>query len=317
MRRDTGGKAVRAAFAEWLAADPRHGAAYDAIAGAWEVFDDLHADDAEAVRPDPALVRTLDAARAARQNRGKILRRGLIGTGIAASAAGAFFVCKRMSPQAPRFVEFSTGAGQRLTRTLADGSVLDLDANSTVRVALDAGRRDVSLLHGRVLFDVAHDARRPFVVTTGNGAVTVLGTLFTVEYRDNETSVALFRGRVSAAKLDAPKTAVDLLPGDAARISNSGAIDLTHHVDVQRALLWRQGRLVFENETLSRVVSRMNDYSADRIVVSDPAAARLRISGIFQAGHNDAFLDALRSYYGLAVTRRDRAVTIASPHGLS
>jgi len=312
MRRDTGDMAVRAAFAGWLAADPRHGLAYDAIADAWEALGEISREDAEPADNDPSLVRMLDDARLARRDRGKLLRRSLIGGGIAASIAGGFLLSTRLSPQPKHVLEFSTGAGQRLTQTLADGSVLDLDANSTVRVALDAGRRDVSLLRGRVLFDVARDARRPFVVTTGNGAVTVLGTMFTVEYRDAETSVILFRGHVRAAKLDASQAMVDLLPGDTARIPSSGTIALSRHADVERALLWRQGRLVFENETLSRVVSRMNDYGEDRIVITDPAAAGLRISGIFQAGRNAAFLDALKSYYGLAVTRRDRTVSIAS-----
>jgi len=313
VRRDTGGKEARAAFAAWLAADPRHGAAYDTIANAWDALDGLHNDDAEPVESDPALARMLDAAREARRNRGTILRRSLIGAGIAASIAG-FVVCTRVSPGPKRIQEFSTGVGQRLTQTLADGSVLDLDANSTVRVAMDANRRDVSLVRGRVLFDVSRDVQRPFVVTTADGVVTVLGTMFTVEYRDGETSVALFRGHVRAARLDAPRVVVDLMPGDAVRLSGAGAMDLSHHVDVQRALLWRQGRLVFDNETLSRVVSRINDYGGDRIVIADPAVADLRVSGIFQAGHNDAFLDALRAYYGLAVTRRDHAVSVGPAH---
>jgi transmembrane sensor len=94
-------------------------------------------------------------------------------------------------------------------------------------------------------------------------------------------------------------------------------VKLSHHVDLEKALLWRDGHLVFDNEPLGRVVARMNDYGGDPIVVSDPAVAGLRISGIFQAGHDEAFLKALTSYYGLAVTRRGHAVVIASANSRS
>ena len=315
MQKDTGGSEARAAFAGWLAADPRHGLAYDAIVDAWDSLGGARGEEAAEAEVDTPPVHVLDAARRDKE-RGRILRRGLIGAGIAASLAGALIGTRLMLRSKPA-VELSTGAGQRLRQTLADGSTLDLDANSSVRVALDGNRRTIDLLHGRVLFDVAHDARRPFVVATANGTVTVLGTMFSVEYRDAETSVTLFRGHVRAATRHGAQAAADLLPGDAARISGAGGIDLSHHVDLERALLWRRGRLVFEDETLTRVVSRMNDYGGDRIVVSDPAAAELHISGIFQAGRNDAFLNALKSYYGLAVARRDHAIVITSANARS
>lgn len=314
-RRGAGGAADRTAFAAWLAEDLRHGAAFDAIAAAWDALGELSEDQPADGESEANLVRVLDEARRARQSRNRILRRGLIGGGIAASLGG-FLLWTTMSTKTAPAVEFSTGAGQRIRRTLADGSVLDLDANSSVRVALGSGRRDVHLVRGRVLFDVAKDARRPFVVRTNNGTVTVLGTLFTVEYRDAETSVTLFRGRVRAAGAES-SAAFDLTPGDALRIGEGGDARLSHHVDLAKALLWRDGHLVFENETLGHVVARMNDYGRDPIVISDPAVAGLRISGIFQAGHNEAFLKALTSYYGLAVTRRDHSVVIASANARS
>lgn len=313
LRRSSGRAADRAAFATWLAEDPRHGAAFDAIGAAWDVLGELADGQAPEVESEAGLVRDLEAVRRARQRRNTILRRGLIGAGIAASL-GAFLVCKTMTGKPAPALTFSTGAGQRVRQTLADGTVLDLDANSSVRVEFGGGRRDVKLLHGRVLFDVARDAGRPFVVHTDNGTVTVLGTLFTVEYRDAETAVILFRGHVRAA--GAESSAFDLIPGDALKIGG-GDVKLSHHVDLEKALLWRDGHLVFDNEPLGRVVARMNDYGGDPIVVSDPAVAGLRISGIFQAGHDEAFLKALTSYYGLAVTRRGHAVVIASANSRS
>ncbi len=305
MRRHAGDAETRAAFARWLAADPRHGEAFDAVVAAW---DDAGPDEILDAGDAPASVEILADARKARHHRQTFMRRALVGAGIAASIAGCLIW---VGLSAKQVSDYSTSHGQHLKTTLADGSTVELDANSRLHVEYAAGRRDVTLLNGRVLFDVAHNAHRPFVVRTGNGVISVLGTMFSVEYRDSSTSVALFRGHVQAGPTGNPGM-VDLLPGDAVRIAAPDQVELSHKIDVERAQLWRQGRLVFDNDTLDRVVARMNDYGDDRITIKDPAAAHLAISGVFQAGRDQAFLDALQSYYGLRVTRNGRAITIGS-----
>jgi len=306
MRRASGGAETRAAFARWLAADSRHGEAFDAIAAAWDATGE--ADSVDAPEDDRDGLEILAQARRARNPRRAFGRRGLIGLGIAASLAGCLVWYGLSTKQVS---DFSTGHGQHLTTALADGTTVELDANSRVHVEYSAGHRDITLAEGRALFDVAHNAQRPFAVKTGNGVVSVLGTRFSVEYRDGATSVALFRGHVQAGPLTRP-AAVDLRPGDAVRIAGLDAVQLSHNIDADRALLWRQGRLVFDNDTLEQVVARMNDYGDDRITIRDPSAAHLAISGIFQAGRNQAFLNALQSYYGLDVRRDGRAVVIGS-----
>jgi len=305
MQRHSGDAQTRAAFARWLSADPRHGEAFDAVAAAW---DETAPEEAVDAGEGAASIDVLADARQTRHRRQALMRRALLGAGIAASIAGCLVW---VGLSAKQVSDYATAHGQHLSTTLADGSTVELDANSRLHVEYAAGRRDVTLLNGRVLFDVVHDAHRPFVVKTENGVVSVLGTRFSVEYRDNSTSVALFRGHVEAGPTGEPGM-VDLQPGDAVRIAAPDKVELSHKIDVERAQLWRQGRLVFDNDTLDRVVSRMNDYGDDRITVRDSAAAHLAISGVFQAGRNQAFLNALQTYYGLRVTRNGRAVVIGS-----
>jgi transmembrane sensor len=305
-RRGDAGADVRAAFAAWLDADPRHGAAFDAVAVAWDAFDD---DKDEGALEEAGIVHALNEARQKRLSRGTMVRRVLIGTGIAASlAAGAIWIGGAVR----RDVEFSTGTGQRLTERLEDGSTLDLDANTRVRLHFAHARRKIYLVQGRALFDVAHDASKPFSVETQDGTVTDLGTAFSVEYRDAQTSVVLFRGRVRAVDSASSHQSFDLKPGDALHMGGIGKVQLQSNTDLSRALLWRDGRLVFDNQSLAEVVERMNDYSGRPIRISDPALGHLRINGIFQAGHDEAFLNALRTYYGLTVTRTGAAVVIGS-----
>ena len=50
-------------------------------------------------------------------------------------------------------------------------------------------------------------------------------------------------------------------------------------IDAQIVTSWRDGRLVFDNDPLSRVVAEVNRYSARKVVLGDPSLAEMRVSG--------------------------------------
>ncbi len=304
-RRHEPGAEVRAAFAHWLAADPLHAEAFDAIENAWDVFDDAlpEADTVEA--DDFSAVASLAARRAARPVSRRWFGAGLVGAALAVSGAGVFL----WQSGRTETYEFQTGTGERRRETLADGSTVDLDANSHLRVALSGSRRKLDLVKGRVLFDVAKDIHRPFVVAAATETITALGTLFWVEVRDAETTVSLIHGRVLA---ETTGSSLELAPGDLVAFREAQRVRLVHNVDATATQAWRSGRLVFDNEPLSQVAERMNDYSADKIVVGDQKTAAIRVSGSFLAGQTQAFIDALETYYGLSVSRSGQNVTVRS-----
>lgn len=76
--------------------------------------------------------------------------------------------------------------------TLADGTVLVLDAGARVR---DFGDRHIELEHGRLFVDVAAH-RDEFVVDTPHGSAKALGTRFLVSLDDAAMHAAVARGRV-------------------------------------------------------------------------------------------------------------------------
>jgi transmembrane sensor len=67
-------------------------------------------------------------------------------------------------------------------------------------------------------------------------------------------------------------------------------------VNVERAIAWQNGELVFENESMSNVVARVSRYTEHPIVVSDQATSELRMSGIFHTGDVEGFLSTIVSY---------------------
>ena len=92
---------------------------------------------------------------------------------------------------------YATDIGERRTITLQDGSTVDLNARSKVRVRFSDGERDVDLLEGQALFGVAHDASRPFIVRSGAAVVRAVGTQFDVYRKRNGTTVTVVEGRVA------------------------------------------------------------------------------------------------------------------------
>ena len=73
-----------------------------------------------------------------------------------------------------------TLAGEQRVLTLDDGSRVTLAGDSAINLDLTDHQRRVTLLRGRVYFQVAPDPQRPFLVEAGEARVRVTGTRFEV-----------------------------------------------------------------------------------------------------------------------------------------
>ena len=91
---------------------------------------------------------------------------------------------------------YSTTIGGRETLALPDGSNIELNTDTTVRVAVDDQKRILYLDKGEVYFQIQHDIRRPFTVYAGGHRITDLGTKFLIREDDERTEVAVLAGRI-------------------------------------------------------------------------------------------------------------------------
>jgi transmembrane sensor len=96
-----------------------------------------------------------------------------------------------------RFPSYRTDIGERRSITLADGSTVDLNARSRLRVEFTKGERRVELMEGQALFQVAKDKNRPFIVSSGAATVRAVGTQFDVDRKVTGTTVTVLEGRVA------------------------------------------------------------------------------------------------------------------------
>ncbi|MDC0000258.1 FecR domain-containing protein [Porticoccaceae bacterium] len=96
---------------------------------------------------------------------------------------------------------YVTAVGQQQSLQLADGSTVQLNTNSQVKVEYNQGYRNIHLLQGQAYFEVAKDPEHPFRVYAGNGRVQALGTAFTLYLQDSSLNVLVTEGKVALAAM--------------------------------------------------------------------------------------------------------------------
>ena len=193
---------------------------------------------------------------------------------------------------------YGTGMGQTLAVRLDDGSRVTLNTSTRISVRFTEAHRDIELLQGQALFQVAHDVSRPFRVTAAETSVTALGTEFEVLRADAGVKVTLVQGRI----LVSPTRAAP-----ASRLDTTGATlvaALGSRVEVGRrdpkvALSWVEGKIDLRDVPLSSAIAEVNRYTRDRIVLDSPGLADTRISGVFATGDREAFTLATTALLGL------------------
>jgi transmembrane sensor len=284
------------AFRLWRKA-PGHKEAYDAVDAFWRKSEALKDDpDLKAILAD-AVTRTSPKPQARRPMRlGYGLAFGLL---LLASAGGGYALW------APK--TYATGIGEQRTVRLADGSTLTLDTGSKARVRLAKARRDIELVRGQAMFEVAHDATRPFIVTAGDTAVTALGTRFDVRRDGPGATVTLVKGAVEVREdAGAAPRIWRLAPGQA--VSTAAPTPKPIKIDAAAATSWTTGRLEFRNVALGAAVAEFNRYERRRIDLAQGPWVEDRVSGVFDVDDTETFVRSIAELHDLEVSHPSKSV---------
>ncbi|MGE6699419.1 FecR family protein [Hyphomonas sp. NPDC076900] len=317
-----------AAFREWVQRSPRHYVEIRRLAELSRevnVLAGMAAPLREAAKRQRIVRRATPSRRAA-----PMLGWGALGMVATCALAFAIFTGTPGSqPVEPEPVYLVTPVGETREVALEDGSKVKLNTDSRVEVAFAKGRRNVYLEKGEAFFEVAHDTARPFTVYAGDRSVTAVGTAFSVRWTDEELVVTVSEGRVAygeapvrAAKPSAPGV-VETLPAaapsqPAARkmlgagqrlevspLSRAELIERLPENVLSRELAWRSGFLDFQDAPLREVVSEMQRYTSQEIVIDDEELAELRFGGVFRIGQTEAFFEALELSFGVDVEQAE------------
>ncbi|MDO6386375.1 FecR domain-containing protein [Uliginosibacterium sp. 31-12] len=316
---DTAGEAE---LADWLKADPRHGAALEDMEHTFDELRHLPDEHLASLRaglgeraagvppqaPAPAWPPALPRP-PARSGWRAWLQGGWLPQAMAAAlacvvVAGAWLGWQQWQLQ-PGFVQaYATERGQQLSVTLPDaasqGSTLQLDTASRAEVRLFRDRREVHLQEGQVMFVVHPDAQRPFHVWAGGVRVTVVGTRFSVRHSQSgrdagQTVVEVEEGRVrvAPATVDARLASVELHAGQRVVADGRGQLSAPAALPPTAVAPWREGRVSFDQTPLADAIAEFERYGHTGLVVRDPAVAALPVGGSYTLRQFQQFARAL------------------------
>jgi transmembrane sensor len=223
---------------------------------------------------------------------------------------------------------YATPVGGLASVPMPDGSKIMLNTDSQVRVALTAAERRVELTRGEVFFDVAKDPSRPFVVDAGTKRVVAIGTQFSVRRDGESVQVVVTEGKVrvesvvralsnravaaSGSAVPAPAVAPVLLTSGAIARADAAGPLVVHMGDAETHLSWRNGVLMFRDQTLADAVAEFNRYNLRKIVIADPAVAQLKVEGNFRATNVEAFVRLLESGFPIRASADEHQILLRS-----
>jgi len=201
--------------------------------------------------------------------------------------------------------ECATAIGEQRTCKLEDGSVIYLNTDSRVKMQLTQHERHIELVRGEALFEVQHDAHRPFVVSASHANIRAVGTRFNVRRRSESTDVTVIEGivEVSEGATDAAITdgdqsskspgagasspALRVAAGEEASVAR-GHLNKQPHANVAEALSWRERRLIFKNTRLADVAAEFNRYNRRQIRIE--GSIPMELTGTFDSDRPTALI---------------------------
>jgi transmembrane sensor len=302
---------------------------------------------------EPAGAATLASSPEAGRGRGLRPREAPVATvgrrPLFAIAATIFLVTAAIATYllAPRGV-YATDLGEQRSFALNDGSTVQLNSLSKIRIRYTEHERTVDLLQGQALFHVAKGTTRPFIVYSGQTRVRAIGTQFDVYRKANDTVVTVVEGRVAVLGIPEPAGSAARSPrgerqgaapreGEASAPSrgaemqvraardHEGAIFLaageqitvspqvarkTPHPNLAVATAWTQRQLIFDSATLTDVAEEFNRYNERKLVIDPSALGTLHISGVFSSTDPASLIRFLRDRPGLRVTETPTQIRV-------
>ena len=201
---------------------------------------------------------------------------------------------------------FQTALGEQRSVVLNDGSVVTLNTSSSIEVRFGKDHRVVRLLAGEALFQVAHDAARPFDVAAGATTVRAVGTQFNVDRRVGATTVTVVEGKVAVfIPDDEAGVEAENLPLAAGEQMTVAPLitPRAERTDAATVTAWTQRKLVFDHRPLGEVADEFNRYNRQAIEIRGVALRGLQITGVFATNDPESFLIFLAQFPDVSIER--------------
>lgn len=260
----------RRAFEIWHAQSANHAEAWTRAAEIWRRLD--------VVQPEFDRVR---------QSPTRLSRRNIVaGSLVLASGLAAVYIAQ----ESGLLAEFKTGAGERKSLRLSDGSTVELGTYSALSTRFTGSERRVDLHQGEAFFDVATEGGRPFVVDAGPGSARALGTAFDVKFVEGQATVTVARHAVAVRSGAAGALRIE--EGWQVSYDRAG-LQQPRKADLASVAAWRRDRIVFEDTPLRRVLAELERYRRGRIILTSDRIGSIPVTAVFDTRQTEAALQTI------------------------
>jgi transmembrane sensor len=254
-------------------------------------------------RPTAGAIIDASARRTRPLVRGRITR---LAPWAIAAAAVLVAVLNIPRPDVSASSEIVTGAAERATVKLADGSTVRLGPSSRLRVNGESNR-DV-LLEGRAFFAVAKAAGEPFYVRTSAGTATVLGTRFDLSADAGGLRLVVLEGRVALA---AERNTVEVAAGEESGVRGGEAASPVRVSDPAARAEWLGSFLAFQATPLREAAIEIERLYGVRVLVADSALASATITATFTDRPIDDVVSVVCSVLNARCDSRNGVISIS------
>ena len=264
----------KAAFENWLNADPAHAQAFAKANAIWNG------------EPLLAAAQTLQA----RRSPGLLRRIGRHWKHLATAAVVIISVGSYSNVPLRLQADHLTMVGERQRLQLEDGSKVLLNTNSAFSSKLVNAQGNARLYQGEAFFEVPANLELPMLLDAGPVRASVRDSAFAVSYLNGEAHVRVQRGDVEL-RVKSAGTQMRLSAGNSVSIGPNG-FGQPVKLNPQTDLAWVQGRLVFENCPMGKVLDEVRRYYPGWILSNNDKLANVAVTGNYRL---DQPLDIVRS----------------------
>jgi transmembrane sensor len=213
------------------------------------------------------------------------------------------------------FTKTASNEGNNVLRTpkageykmiLPDGTNVWLNASSSLSFANSFNKNERKVyLKGEAYFEVAHNLKKPFIVSFNKTEVEVLGTHFNINTYDKESKTTLLEGAVRITDGGIQKL---LKPGEEATITTKG-IDITK-VETYKTVAWKEGLFLFEEENMTDILDQVARWYDVQIKYDGKPNAKKYSGNIRRQANLNQVLEMLTTVSGNSFTLTNRTITV-------
>ena len=197
--------------------------------------------------------------------------------------------------------------------TLPDGTIVHLNAKSSLTYSQDFGRNDRKVaLSGEGFFEVKKDTEKKFTVGTGYMDITVLGTKFNVYAYEAKDIVEmlLVEGSVDVTTSRPPYQSIRVKPNEKV-VYNKRTGNLLHErTSNKMETAWINKELVFRSERLEDVFRCLSRKFAVTFSVDDETLLNDVYTGTFDDENVESIMRVLKYHYKFKYTNEDGVISI-------